>query len=472
MSDELCYMTATEAIANFRTKKLSPVELVKAVIARAESVNPRLNALTYTFWDRALDQARTAEAKYMAGNRPRLLEGIPTAIKDYHPVKGEITTLGSKAFEGFRPNYTAPTVQRLLGAGCIMHCRTTTPEFAYSDACHSPLWGVTRNPWNLDYAPGGSSGGGGAALAAGMTTLADGTDGGGSIRIPASACGVVGYKPPFGRNPLDRDHPLESILVYGPMARSVSDAALMQNVMSGPHLDDICSLRQRLTIPPVDKLKDIRGWRVAFSMNLGYIEVDPEVQTITRDALDVFRSLGCQVEEVDLGWSWQVYDTWITYWEGLFAATAGDLLPRWRFEMDPFVVHLLERGLTHSASRLYRCNLFRGTMYKRLGPILKKYNILIVPTTALPSVKADHDALRSDFRINGKRVPTYVGWVLTHGFNLMSYCPVMSVPSGMSSLGIPTGLQIVARSFDDVSVFRAAAAYESANPWRQRKPSL
>ncbi len=471
MSDEPCYLTATEAIARFKAKTLSPVELMGAVITRVEAVNPKLNALTYTFFDRALDQARQAETNYRAG-KARPLEGIPIAIKDFHPVRDEITTFGSKAFEHFRPDYTAPTVDRLLAAGGIMHCRTTTPEFAYSDACSSPLWGTTRNPWNLDYAPGGSSGGAAAALAAGMTTLADGTDGGGSIRIPASACGVVGYKPPFGRNPLDRDHPLESILVYGPMTRSVADAALMQNVMSGPHLDDICSLREQVVIPAGEKLGDIRGWKVAFSMNLGYIKVDPEVQKITREAVDVFRRLGCQVDDVEVGWSWQVYDTWITYWEGLFAAIAGHLLPRWRFEMDPFVVHLLERGLGHSASRLYRCNLFRGEMYKALGPILDKYDVLIVPTTALPSVKANHDDLNPDFRVNGKRVPAYVGWVLTHGFNLMSYCPVISVPSGVSSVGVPTGLQIVGRSFDDVRVFRAASAYESANPWRARKPNL
>ena len=266
LPNELHYLTASEALTLFKDKKLSPVELMEAVIARCEQVNPQLNAITYSFYDRALDQAKKAEAKYLkVGAKLRRLEGLPVAIKDFHPVKGEITTLGSKIFENFRPDYTAPTVDRLFKAGAIMHIRTTSPEFAYSGATHSPLWGITPNPWNLDYTSGGSSGGAAAAIASGMTTLADGTDGGGSIRIPASACGIVGYKPPFGRNPLDRDHPLESILHYGPMVRSVSDAALMQNVMSGPHKEDLCTIPQKLNIP--DDLDDIRGWKVAVSVD-------------------------------------------------------------------------------------------------------------------------------------------------------------------------------------------------------------
>ena len=244
---ELCYMTATEAIAAFKTKKLSPVEVMNAVIARTEAINPKVNAITYTYYDRALDQARQAEAKYAkTDGRLRPLEGISVGIKDFHPVKGEITTFGSRLYKDFKPDNTAPTVERLFDAGAIMHIRTTTPEFAHSSVTKSPLWGVTRNPWNPEYTAGGSSGGSGAAVAAGMTTVADGTDGGGSIRIPSSACGIVGYKPPFGRNPLDREHPFETLLHYGPMTRSIADAALMQNVMSGPHPADACTVRERI----------------------------------------------------------------------------------------------------------------------------------------------------------------------------------------------------------------------------------
>ncbi len=466
---DLCYMTATEALAQFKSKKLSPVELLKAWIARSQAVNPKINAFTYTFYDRALDQAKKAEARYMKG-RPRPLEGIPIAIKDFHVVKGEITTLGSKALKDFRANNTAPTIERLFAAGCIMHCRTTTPEFAHAGTTHSPLWGITRNPWNLDYGPGGSSGGAGAALAAGMTTIADGTDGGGSIRIPSSANGIFGYKPPFGRNPLDREHPLETLVHYGPMARGVADAALMQNVMSGPHPADMCTVREKVVIP--ETLEGIKGWKVALSMDLGYYEVDSEVQKNTREAAKVFKSLGCKVEEVNVGWNYGTLDAWTTYWEGLFAALCGDLLPRWQYEMDPFVVKLLERGMRVSAVRFYRCIQVRGEMYKTLAPILDQYNILICPTLAVPAVKADHKNDDPDFTINGKKISAYIQWAMTYPFNLVSQCPVASIPSGFASSGVPTGLQIVAKTFDDLSVFRAAAAFEAAKPWRAQRPQL
>jgi len=474
MSDlnlDLCYMTATEAIAAFKTRALSPVELLKAIIARCEQLEPKVNALTYTYFDRALEQAKAAESQYARrGGEPRPLEGVPVAIKDFHPVKGEITTFGSKIYRDYRPDHTAPTVQRLLDAGAIMHCRTTTPEFAHAGMTASPLWGITRNPWNLEYTPGGSSGGAGAALAGGMTTLADGTDGGGSIRIPASLAGAVGYKPPFGRNPLDLDHPLETILHYGPMTRSVSDAALMQNIMTGPHLDDICSLREKVFLPEAPE--DIRGWKVAYSMDLGFYSVDPEVRRNTLSALEAFKSLGCTVEEVNLGWNWGVNNAWMTYWTVLFAGLLGDKLPRWRYEMTEGLVRMIESGAALSADRFYRINPVRGEMYKTLGPILEDYQVLICPTTALPAVKHDHDASDMSFTIDGAKVPASIGWYMTMPFNLVSQCPVIAVPTGFAASGIPTGMQIVGKTFDDLSVFRAAGAYEKARPWRGRRPQI
>ena len=296
---DLCYLSASAALAAFRARTLSPVELMQAVIARSEAVGPRVNAFTHTFFERALTQARKAEQVYARPRgAPRMLEGLPVVIKDFHPVAGEITTFGSRMHADFRPTTTAPTVTRLFEAGAIMHARSTTPEFAHSGVTHSPLWGVTRNPFNLAYTPGGSSGGASAALAAGMTTLADGTDAGGSVRIPAAPCNVVGYKPPFGRNPLDVDHPLETLLHYGPMARTVGDCALMQNVMSGPHAADMLSLRESVIIP--ESFKPVRGMKIAVSMDLGFFAIDPTVAANTQSALEVFRSLGCRVQEVDL----------------------------------------------------------------------------------------------------------------------------------------------------------------------------
>jgi Asp-tRNA(Asn)/Glu-tRNA(Gln) amidotransferase A subunit family amidase len=467
---ELCYMTATEAIAAFKTKKLSPVEVMNAVIARTEAINPKVNAITYTYYDRALDQARQAEAKYAkTDGRLRPLEGISVGIKDFHPVKGEITTFGSRLYKDFKPDNTAPTVERLFDAGAIMHIRTTTPEFAHSSVTKSPLWGVTRNPWNPEYTAGGSSGGSGAAVAAGMTTVADGTDGGGSIRIPSSACGIVGYKPPFGRNPLDREHPFETLLHYGPMTRSIADAALMQNVMSGPHPADACTVRERIVLP--ETYPGIKGWKVAFSMDLGYFEVDKEVQKNTLEAVEVFKSLGCQVEEVETGWNWSILDAWMTHWEGLFAGIVGDDQYRW-YEMDQFCADVMKRGQLHSAARFYRSNLVRGKMYQVLAPMLDKYNILISPTLAVPAVPATQSNADPNFKINNKPVYAYLGWQMTYAFNLIPQHPAITVPSGFASTSVPTGLHIVAKTFDDHTVFQAAAAYEAARPWRNTRPKL
>ncbi len=476
-SDDLCYMTATEAIGRFRAKTLSPVELMSAVIARSEAVNPKVNAYTYTFYQRALEQARAAEQAYASGAETRPLEGVPVVLKDFHAVKGEITTFGSRIFADHVPDFSAPTVERILDAGGIMHARSTTPEMAHAGHTRSELWGTTRNPWNLDFGPGGSSGGAGAAVASGMTPLADGTDGGGSIRIPAGCCGIFGFKPPFGRNPTDRDHPRESLLHYGPMTRSVADAALMQNVMAGPHPDDMCSLRPKLEIP--ETLEPIKGWKVAFSMDLGYFEVDEEVQKNTRDAIQTFRDLGCTVEEVDVGWSTEVLDAWTVIWEGLFWATVGPDYPRWKYKLEGFVRGILERGAQHSLSRFYRTNAVRGEMYRTLAPILEAHDILVCPTNGLPALPIDHDLSDTSFRINGKTLTTsnhpgdiYVQWQLNYPFNLVPECPVASIPSGFASNGVPTGIQIVGRTYDDVSVFRAAADYERARPWAHHRPPV
>ncbi|MDP6430533.1 MAG: amidase [Rhodospirillales bacterium] len=467
---DLCYLSAGEALARFSARTLSPVELMQAVVARSEAVNPKLNAFTYTFFELALAQARAAEERYAKGEA-RALEGLPLAIKDFHAVAGEITTLGSKIFEHNRPERTAPTVARLLDAGAIMHCRTTTPEFAHSPVTRSPLWGVTRNPWNLDYTPGGSSGGAGAALAAGMTFLADGTDAGGSVRIPASASGIVGYKPPFGRNPLDRDHPLESLLHYGPLTRSVDDAALMQNVMSGAHPDDICSLRQEITIP--ERLEGIKGWKIALSMDLGFFEVAPEVRENTLAAAAAFRDMGCTVEEVALDWSYAIHDPYLQYWEGMAATTLAQYLPEWRAEMDPYMAAIIANGAGHKAATQYNCNLVRGEMYQALAPILEQYDVLICPALSTPSVLAEHDLADASFRINGKLTEAYLGWNMCYPFNMVSQCPVICVPNGRSpETGVPIGLQIAARSFDDLRVFRAAAAFEAARPWHGARPDL
>ena len=469
---DLCYLSATEALARFKARSLSPVELCRALIKRNEEVNPALNALTDTYFDEALKGARSAETRYRnpKSGRHRPLEGLTVAIKDFHSVKGRLTTYGCKAYAGFKPDNTAPTVERLLQAGALMLSRTTTPEFAHAGITKSPLWGVTRNPWDTACTPGGSSGGSAAVIAAGMATLADGTDGGGSCRIPAAFSGVIGYKPPFGRNPLDREHPLENLLHYGPITRSVADAALMQNVMSGQHVADQCSLREAVVLP--EQFGSVRGMKIAFSMDLGYYEIAPDVQQNTLDTVRALKRLGAKVEEVKLNWNYGVLDAWMTRWEGIFADIGKPLLPRWRYEMTPFCVTLIENGLRHDASRFYHTNVTRGEMFKTLGPILERYDALVCPTLAVSSLPAEHDDAGSDLTINGKSVPNYLGWTLTYPFNLMAWCPVMSVPSGFGATDMPTAVQVVGRTFDDPTVFQVAAALERVRPWRQRRPKI
>lgn len=458
--DELCYMPATEALARFRDKSLSPVELMAAVIARAEQTEPKLNAITYRHFDEAMDSARKAEARYAKGGRTRALEGLPVAIKDESYIKGKPTSNGSLILKDHVADHTSPVNERILRAGAIVHARTATPEFSCAGYCWSRLWGVTRNPWNTDYTPGGSSGGSGAVLAAGSTTLATGSDIGGSIRIPASLTGTVGYKPPYGRNPEEPPFNLDFYCHNGPMARTVRDTILMQNVMAGPHPRDISTLRPRLRLP--SEMKPIKGWKIAYSMDLGLFEVDSEVQANTLAALDVFRSLGATVEEVDLGWPADALEAGLTYLRHIFGAYLGQLLADHADEMTDYARAFAETGMQSRAVDFVHSLEVAGQMYATLGPLLERYDLLICPTAAVPSVPAEFNQHTGSVKINGKEVNPMLGWVMTTPFNTLSRCPVLSVPSGHASNGVPTGIQLVGRTYSDADVFRAGLAYETA----------
>src|SRR5438105_5601387 len=299
--DELCYLSATEARRLFTAKKLSPVELLQAVIDQAGKVEPSINAFAETHYESAMEQAKAAEVAYARRDpAPRALEGIPVAVKEEAPIKGQKNTLGSLALKDQIADHTAVFAQRILDAGGIVHARTTTPEFSCTAVTWSKLWGVTRNPWNTAFAPGGSSGGSAASLAAGSTTLATGSDIGGSIRIPASFCGVVGFKPPYGRVPEVEVFNLDHYCHEGPLARTVSDCALLENVIAGPHPSDVVSIRPKLVIP--DDLEPISGLRLALSTDLGCYEVDEEVVANTRAAAERLRDAGATIEEVSLPW--------------------------------------------------------------------------------------------------------------------------------------------------------------------------
>jgi len=299
MPDDLHYLPAGEALALFRSRDLSPVELMKATIDRIEAVDGEVNALPIRFFDEALAAARRAQARF-AGRRPkpRPLEGLPVAVKDEVEVAGQPCTEGSLILKDNIAERTAACVQRIIDAGGIIHARSATPEFCCAAITDSRIWGVTRNPWNLEYSPGGSSGGSAAALATGMASLATGSDIGGSIRIPASFCGVVGFKPPYGRVPQEPPFNLDHYCHDGPMARTVEDCRLLENVMAGPHRDDIVSLRPKLTIP--SSQAGVEGWRIAVNADLGGFAVTEEVRENVAAAAELFRSLGAEVQEAGL----------------------------------------------------------------------------------------------------------------------------------------------------------------------------
>ena len=366
---DLCYMPAHEALARFRDKSLSPVELTKALIARAESVQPALGAFTYTHFDEALDLARKAEAKYARGARVRALEGLPIGIKDENEIAGKPTSSGSLILKDHVATRTSVNNRRILAAGGIVLARTATPEFSASGICWSRLWGVTRNPWNREMSPGGSSGGSGAALAAGMVPLAMGSDIGGSIRIPASACGVVGYKPPYGRNPDDGPFNLDFFCHTGPMARTVRDAALLQNVVCGPDPSDIATLRPKLTLPLQGK--SIKGWKIAYSPDLGAFQVDPEVRRNTEAALQVFRDLGATVTEVQIPWGPEVPEACIAYLVHIFGAFIAGMLEEHGDLMTPYVRQFAEMGATSTARDYVQALEVIAAAYRALA---KKYH--------------------------------------------------------------------------------------------------
>ncbi|MBC8409929.1 MAG: amidase, partial [Rhodobacteraceae bacterium] len=438
MSDnELCYMTADEAISAFKAKTLSPVELVDAVIDQSEKVNDTVNAFTYTFFDEARAKAKLAEKNYANGEKTGDLEGLPIGIKDESGIKGQPLSKGSLIYKDYIAEDTSPVNQRVLDAGGIVHARTATPEFSCAGFTWSRLWGVTRNPWNTNFTSGGSSGGSSASLASGTSTICTGSDIGGSIRIPASTCGLVGYKPPYGRNPEEAVFNLDFYCHTGPLARSVKDAIRLQNVMCGPSPKDIATLRPKLVLPY--EYQPIKDWKIAYSPNLGCFEVDTEVEKNTLASLEVFKSLGATIEEVDLGWGPEVLEAGLDYLGHIFGAAMHDELEQHADELTSYARAFAEESLNSTPSDFLGSLDVAYQMYSTLGPILEKYNVLICPTTAIPAVPADFDPTKDELKINGKDVNKMLGWCMTTPFNTMSRCPVLTVPSGQASNGVPTG---------------------------------
>ena len=471
MSDEeICYLPATELIRRYRAKSLSPVEVVSALIERADAVEPTINAFSHRFDETALAQARKAERRYARGGRTRRLEGVPIAVKDESYIAGMPCSSGSLLLRDYIAETTTIESQRILRAGGIVHARTTTPEFSCAGYTHSKLHGVTRNPWNPAFTPGGSSGGAAAALAAGTTPLAPGSDIAGSIRIPASASGVVGYKPPYGRNAAEPPFNLDTYCHTGPLARSVADVILLQNVVSGPHPEDIASLKPKLTLP--DTYAPIRDWKIAWSMDLGFYEVDADVRRNTLAALDLFRELGARVDEVEVRFPANMLDAAMAHLETIFGSYIAEAYRQAPDLLTTYARAFAEQAQDTTAADFYHSLLTAGEMNLQFGPLFERYNLFVCPTNALPAVPAGFDQSRDTLTINGKTVHPMLGWFMTVPFNMLSRYPVLSMQSGRSGDGVPTGIQLVGASYRDRDVFRAATAFEAARGAWYRNAAL
>lgn len=456
---ELHYLSATEVLRAFRARELSPVEVFDAAVARADSVEPTVNALLERDHEDFRAAAVAAGARYQGrGEPPRPLEGLPVALKEEQPIAGRSSRYGSMLTEGLVADQTHPVAERVFAAGAIVHARTTTPEFSCAGYTHSDLWGITRNPWNLDFTPGGSSGGSGAALAAGTTYLATGSDIGGSIRIPASFCGVVGFKAPYGRVPALPPFNLDVYCHDGALGRTVADVALLHNVIQGQHRVDHVSLP---ALPIPEDLGDVRGLRVALAITLGDLPVEREVEANTRAFAQALASAGAIVEEVVVPFSQEhLIEAALAH----YGAVMGPSIAEVGDPQDPRFMAYTRQFVAESTAAFERVGTYAGLLgetavHLALSEVFDDHDALICPTVGALGFEAGQE-YADGIEVAGHHVEPYIFAALTPVFNVASRHPVLAVPSGRASNGVPTGVQVVARPYDDVTAFQVGAAAE------------
>ncbi len=466
-SADLCYAPATELAAGYRARRFLPSEVVSAVLDRIQALNPLVNAFCTVVADSALADARAADEALQHGELRGPLHGVPISIKDVIPTKGVLTTYGSKVFERFVPDTDAPVAERLKVAGAVLLGKTNTPEFGWKSPTDNRLFGPTRNPWNLERTAAGSSGGAAAAVATGMGPLAVGSDGGGSIRQPASFCGVFGFKPSFGLVPNHPPGVIDTFVSIGPLTRTVRDAGLLLNAIAGPDDRDWFSV-------PGDQVDHVaacdggqRGLRVAWSPDLGYAVVDPQVRRVTELAALRFAELGCEVVEDSPGWDDPADLFHVLFW-GLMGAMVEDLSPDSRHLLDPGLLDLADMGRSISAFDVARAIQARGELQQRARRFFERYDLLLTPTMSLPpfGLGISIPSAVADQEVHGMQWTPF-----TFPFNLTGQ-PAASVPCGWTADGLPIGLQVIGNRRADATVLRACAAFELAFPWTGRRPDL
>ena len=466
-NDDLRFLPAADLASAVARRKVSPVEALQAVLDAIEKTK-KLNAWVTVDADAALKAARAAERAAMRrGARLGPLHGVPFGVKDLIITKGVRTTFGTPLYRDNVPTEDAPAVARMKAAGGIMIGKTNTPTFGWVGVTDNLLFGLTRNPWNPARTPGGSSGGAGAALAAGMAPLHIGTDGGGSIRKPSAFTGTFGLKASYGCVPVYPASAAWSLSHVGPMTRTVKDAALMLNVIAGPDERDPYSLPAE-RVDYVKALKGtLKGVRVAYSDTLGLAPaVDPEVRDATAKAARVFREFGCRVEEANPSWA-SPWEPWRTIFLGGIAARLAPYLER-KKEIDAGLLAIVEESLAWPPAKYVQAWLDRLAWCARAMAFFERYDLLLTPTTATPPFR--HGILYPT-EIAGVKVDREASSIFTYPFNVTGQ-PAASVPCGFTKDGLPIGLQIVGRRFDDATVLRASAAFETARPWIARRPAL
>ena len=470
IDQELCFAPATELRQKIDAKEVSIVELTELFYERIQKFNPKLNAYLALCPEQAIAEAKLAQEKTQKGEPVGRLHGIPISIKDLEVTRGITSTMGSAVFRDRVPDIDSVVVERVRQAGAIVLGKTNTPEFGQSGTTENKLGDACRNPWDTERTAGGSSGGAAAALAAGLCTLATGSDGGGSIRIPASFSGVFGIKPSQGRVPRYGGYgrPASNQLSQsGPMSRTVADTALLLQVLSGSDLRDPTSVREA----PADYTQNlnggVKGWRIAWSSDFGYAGVDPEVLQVTERAARVFEELGASVEEANL----TLEDPFPAFLD-IFAtgayATYGHLLEQHRDDFTHYVLSTLERAATLTAADLSRALLRVDQLRRQMEIFFDQYDLLLSPTMAVTAFRIG----QRPTVIGGKEVDPFWGYVpFTFPINMTGQT-ASSVPCGFSSESMPIGLHIVGPWGSEARVLQASAAFESARPWVQHHPPV
>jgi aspartyl-tRNA(Asn)/glutamyl-tRNA(Gln) amidotransferase subunit A len=465
MSDDFAYKSALELRRLIRTKEASPTEIVESTLRRIERMQPVLNPFVTVTADLAIEAARRAEQRVMAGHDDGLLVGLPLSIKDLTAVKGVPFTSGSRTLADFIAPIDAPASERVKAQGAAIVGKTTTTEFGCKASSDSPLTGVTRNPWNLEKTSGGSSAGAAASVSAGITPFALGTDGGGSIRIPSSFCGLFGIKAQFGRVPVFPAAATPTLAHVGPMARTVRDAALLLSAVSGYDARDPASVAADAPDYLGACERSPKGLRIAWSPTLGYARPTLEVVEIAGKAAQAFADLGCTVELVD-----NVFDDPIELWMAEFYAGVGTRLKKPLAEhrdiIDPSVAGLLERALDQTIDEYYARVFARYDFREKVRAFFDDFDLLMTPTTPTPAFDIGRDV---PIELEGANI---VGWVAyTYPVNLCGL-PAASVPCGFSRSGLPVGLHVVSKALHEIDILRAASAFEAAQPWADKKPSV